>query len=136
MRRVMIGMGCVALALVVGEVVGQQPGGGAAGAGIKAEVVVHLDGVKRKISPNLFGIFFEDLNYAADGGLYAEQVQNRSFEYTDAEVKGWNALTNWELVERGVTLSIHPSHNVPGDTTAHERLNAALREYKRRIAGV
>jgi hypothetical protein len=41
-----------------------------------------------------------------------------------------------ELVERGVTLWIHPSHNVPGDTTAHERLEAALREYKRRIAGV
>jgi uncharacterized phosphosugar-binding protein len=40
------------------------------------------------------------------------------------------------LVERGVTLSIHPSHNVPGDTTAQMRLDAALREYKRRIAGV
>jgi uncharacterized phosphosugar-binding protein len=40
------------------------------------------------------------------------------------------------LVQRGVRLSIHPSHNVPGDTTAHERLDAALREYKRRIAGV
>ena len=40
------------------------------------------------------------------------------------------------LVERGVRLYIHPSHNVPGDTTAHERLDAALAEYKRRIAGV
>ena len=40
------------------------------------------------------------------------------------------------LVDRGVTLHIHPSHNLPGDTTAHERLDAALREYKRRIAGV
>ena len=35
----------------------------------------------KPISPELFGIFFEDLNYAADGGLYAELVQNRSFEY-------------------------------------------------------
>jgi len=40
------------------------------------------------------------------------------------------------LVERGVHLYIHPSHNVPGDTTARDRLEAALREYKRRIAGV
>ncbi len=40
------------------------------------------------------------------------------------------------LVERGIKLYIHPSHNVPGDTTARERLDAALREYKRRIAGV
>lgn len=40
------------------------------------------------------------------------------------------------LVDRGVTLFIHPYHNIPGDTTARERLDAALREYKRRIAGV
>lgn len=40
------------------------------------------------------------------------------------------------LTGRGVKLHIHPSHNVPGDTTARERLDAALAEYKRRIAGV
>lgn len=40
------------------------------------------------------------------------------------------------LAEREVKLYIHPSHNVPGDTTARERLDAALAEYKRRIAGV
>jgi uncharacterized phosphosugar-binding protein len=40
------------------------------------------------------------------------------------------------LAERGVKLYIHPSHNVPGDTTAHDRLDAALAEYKRRVAGV
>jgi hypothetical protein len=40
------------------------------------------------------------------------------------------------LAERGVKLFIHPSHNVPGDTTARERLDAALAEYKRRIASI
>lgn len=40
------------------------------------------------------------------------------------------------LVDQGVKLYIHPSHNQPGDTTAHERLDEALREYKRRVAGV
>ncbi len=40
------------------------------------------------------------------------------------------------LADRGVKLYIHPSHNVPGDTTAKERLSEALYEYKRRIAGV
>lgn len=40
------------------------------------------------------------------------------------------------LEERGVKLYIHPSHNVPGDTTAHERLDACLAEYKRRVAKV
>ena len=40
------------------------------------------------------------------------------------------------LAERGVKLYIHPSHNVPGDTTARERLDEALVMYKKRIAGV
>ncbi len=40
------------------------------------------------------------------------------------------------LVDKGIKLYIHPSHNVPGDTTAHDRLNEALKEYKRRIAGI
>jgi len=40
------------------------------------------------------------------------------------------------LAERGVKLYIHPSHNVPGDGTARQRLDEALAEYKRRIAGV
>jgi uncharacterized phosphosugar-binding protein len=40
------------------------------------------------------------------------------------------------LADRGVKLYIHPSHNVPGDTTARERLSEALEMYKKRIAGV
>jgi hypothetical protein len=40
------------------------------------------------------------------------------------------------LADRGVRLHIHPSHNIPGDTTARQRLDAALAEYKRRVAGV
>ena len=40
------------------------------------------------------------------------------------------------LAERGVKLFIHPSHNVPGDTTAKQRLDEALAEYKSRVAGV
>jgi alpha-L-arabinofuranosidase len=66
-----------------------------------ATVSVQAGAPGTKISPDLIGIFFEDINYAADGGLYAELVQNRSFEYNAAESRGWNALTAWELVERG-----------------------------------
>lgn len=40
------------------------------------------------------------------------------------------------LADRGVRLYIHPSHNVPGDTTAKQRVEEALAEYKRRVAGV
>lgn len=55
----------------------------------------------KPISPDLFGIFFEDLNYAADGGLYAELVENRSFEYTPGDNRAWNSLTAWTLALRG-----------------------------------
>ena len=51
------------------------------------------------ISPDLFGIFFEDINYAADGGLYAELVQNRSFEYSRGDNRDWNSLTSWDLLQ-------------------------------------
>ena len=40
------------------------------------------------------------------------------------------------LADRGIHVFIHPSHNVPGDTTARDRLDEALKEYKRKIAGV
>jgi uncharacterized phosphosugar-binding protein len=40
------------------------------------------------------------------------------------------------LADRGARLYIHPSHNIPGDTTARERLDEALSEYKKRVASV
>ena len=57
-------------------------------------------GAGKRISPDLVGIFFEDLSYAADGGLYAELIQNRSFDYSDADHAGWTPLTAWQLVQR------------------------------------
>lgn len=53
------------------------------------------------ISPLLMGVFFEDLSYAADGGLYAELIENRSFDYSAAEGHGWNALSFWHAEKRG-----------------------------------
>ena len=50
---------------------------------------------QKPISDKLIGIFFEDISYAADGGLYAELVQNRDFEYTGRDHGGWNATTAW-----------------------------------------
>jgi len=48
---------------------------------------------------DLFGIFFEDLNHAADGGLYAELIQNRSFEFEKIDNPDYHAMTAWECVE-------------------------------------
>ena len=61
---------------------------------------------KKAISPMLFGIFFEDINYAADGGLYAELVQNRDFEYNKNDAGKWTAKTSWSLQGDGTDWSI------------------------------
>jgi alpha-L-arabinofuranosidase len=47
------------------------------------------------IDPSMYGVFYEDINRAADGGLYAELVQNRSFEYAPADNRGYTGLTAW-----------------------------------------
>ena len=53
------------------------------------------------ISELLFGIFFEDINFAADGGLYAEMIVNRSFEFgetaVDDQLYGWKSVGNSEI---------------------------------------
>ncbi len=48
---------------------------------------------------DLYGLFFEDINHAADGGLYAELVQNRSFEFCEVDRKDYHALTAWDKSE-------------------------------------
>lgn len=64
----------------------------------------------KEISDMLVGAFFEDLNYAADGGLYAELIQNRDFEYQLSDKLGqdpsWSALHSWELQGKNTTLSL------------------------------
>ena len=50
---------------------------------------------KKAISDKLIGVFFEDISYAADGGLYAELIQNRDFEYNNKDRREWNATTAW-----------------------------------------
>lgn len=54
---------------------------------------------------DLYGLFFEDINHAADGGLYAELVQNRSFEYCEIDHKEYHSLTAWEKGE-GVSWQV------------------------------
>jgi len=68
----------------------------------------------KKISSDLFGLFFEDINYSADGGLYAEQIQNRSFEYTPTEQKDWNPYSFWEYTTTGYSFGrISVETNLP-----------------------
>jgi alpha-L-arabinofuranosidase len=55
------------------------------------EITVEADRPGAKINPALWGVFFEDINFGADGGLYAELVKNRGFEFPDAWM-GWRKL--------------------------------------------
>lgn len=52
-----------------------------------AQVNINVDVSNKGVamSPNLYGIFYEDINHAADGGLYAELAENRSFEDNSKE---------------------------------------------------
>ena len=78
---------------------------------LEATIKVNAENTK-KISDKLIGIFFEDINYAADGGLYAELVQNRDFEYSQADVKGsnkdWKADYAWTLEGDGEAGKCRP----------------------------
>lgn len=71
---------------------------------LEAQISINLCDTK-KISDKLIGIFFEDISYAADGGLYAELVQNRDFEYSLADTKGsnknWNSRYAWKAQGNG-----------------------------------
>ena len=61
---------------------------------------VNTKKVGAALQPTMYGIFFEDINYAADGGLYGELVKNRSFEFPDA-LMGWKAFGKFEVKNDG-----------------------------------
>lgn len=76
---------------------------------VEATISVQEEQAK-PISDKLIGIFFEDINYAADGGLYAELVQNRGFEYNPSDKNGrdkeWNNKYAWTLKGEGASFTI------------------------------
>ena len=62
---------------------------------------IDLKKVGAPIQPTMYGIFFEDINFAADGGLYAELVKNRSFEFPNDPLQGWKAFGKVEVRDDG-----------------------------------
>lgn len=65
----------------------------------QSKIAVRPDRVTGQLG-DLYGIFFEDLNHAADGGLYAEMVQNRSFEFCAVDNPSYHPLMAWEKIEK------------------------------------
>jgi alpha-L-arabinofuranosidase len=89
------------------------------------------------ISDELLGIFFEDINNCADGGLYAELIQNGSFEFNANERDGWGPSTAWKIVRPGHSLGmlesrmdngIHP--NNPTYMRLHAERTREFSDYK------
>ncbi|MCX6877185.1 MAG: alpha-L-arabinofuranosidase [Verrucomicrobia bacterium] len=94
--------------------------GVSAAAGIGRTITIDATQGRTQVSPSLYGIFFEEINHAGDGGLYAEMVQNRDFEINTLPggaswagnllrtTNGWqerkwfgNELHGWSLVNKG-----------------------------------
>ncbi|MDE6741874.1 MAG: carbohydrate binding domain-containing protein [Muribaculaceae bacterium] len=81
---------------------------------LKAKVTLDKTNAK-PISDNFIGIFFEDINYGADGGLYAELIQNRDFEYSDKDRGEWGPTSYWDAKDMDLKIEtadpIHPNNS-------------------------
>jgi alpha-N-arabinofuranosidase len=92
-----------AMAISGSRLAAQQPGPG---------LVVNVDKPIATIQPTMWGIFFEDINMAADGGVYAELVKNRSFEFNNP-LMGWKELR--KEVGNGTVLVLNRSEVNPNN---------------------
>ena len=72
-----------------------------------ATITVQVNKPGAAVSKNMYGLFFEDINFAADGGLYPERVKNKSFE-TDDHLIGWKAIRGAAGLESYIISSDKP----------------------------
>lgn len=72
------------------------------------------------IQPTMYGIFFEDINFGADGGLYAEMVENRSFEFPQ-RLMGWNTFGHVTLNDVSPAFSRNPHYVTLESAGAREK---------------
>lgn len=89
--------------------------------GLHAQVNITADLTQRgiEISPTLYGIFYEDINHASDGGLYAELIRNRSFEYDAEKPEYWTPKgCSISLTTEGL-LNDKQRHALRLETTEH-----------------
>ena len=101
--------------------------------GLSAQKFMKAPAGGKAISDELIGIFFEDISSSADGGLYAELVQNGSFEYSPAERDGWGAGTAWKQVRPGHslgTLEVRKCKGIHKNNPTYMRLHTErVKEY-------
>ena len=61
------------------------------------------------IQSSMYGLFFEDINFGADGGLYAELIKNRSFDFPQA-LMGWKSFGKVDLLNEGGPFDRNPNY--------------------------
>ena len=105
----------------------------AAALGLNAQKPMKAPKGGKAISDELIGIFFEDISSSADGGLYAELVENGSFEYSPAERDGWGAGTSWKVIRPGHSLGlieVRKDNGIHSNNPTYMRLTAErVKEY-------
>ena len=71
--------------------------------------VVDVKETGAEVQPDMYGVFFEDINFGADGGLYAELIKNRSFEF-DQPFVGWLPFGNAEVKNENPCFDRNPNY--------------------------
>jgi alpha-L-arabinofuranosidase len=117
-----IGGAIVASALALALVAGRRV------RGEEQTAIIAVDGAHlgAAMSPKMFGVFFEDINFAADGGLYPELVKNRSFEF-DEPLAAWHAILAADaggLKDTNGALEIHTEQPLNETNTHYLRMRA------------
>ena len=84
------------------------------GVAAQRQLTVQTKKMGAPIQPTMYGIFFEDINFGADGGLYAEMVINRSFEFPQT-LMGWNSFGNVTVSDGRPAFDRNPHYVVLGD---------------------
>ena len=104
----------VALCLVGGIFAQQQ----------NVDLVVNVKKTGAPIQSTMYGLFFEDINFGADGGLYAELIKNRSFEFPQS-LMGWDIFGNVEVRSDGAPFERNP-HYVRLSHSGHAHKHTGL----------
>ena len=79
------------------------------------------------VQSTMYGIFFEDINFGADGGLYSEMVENRSFEFPD-RLMGWNVFGNVAVNDVKPAFDRNP-HYVTVSPSGHREKQSGLENH-------
>jgi alpha-L-arabinofuranosidase len=106
---------CMVALCLVGGIFAQQQ---------NVDLVVNVKKTGAPIQSTMYGLFFEDINFGADGGLYAELIKNRSFEFPQS-LMGWDIFGNVEVRSDGAPFERNP-HYVRLSHSGHAHKHTGL----------